>query len=130
VRGASAAIAGAAARRAAHQRLHRGASGNLGLPVAARGHAAPAAGRRSPGAAAGTARTCRRGAALGAARAGRARRLGRPDPRAGARAPGRTDDRPAGTGRNPTTGAEIAIAAANTVKFTAGKAFKEAVNES
>jgi len=38
--------------------------------------------------------------------------------------------REARTGRNPTTGAEIAIAAANTVKFTAGKAFKEAVNES
>ena len=32
------------------------------------------------------------------------------------------------TGRNPTTGAEIAIAAAKTVKFSAGKAFKDAVN--
>ncbi|AMU04629.1 HU family DNA-binding protein [Burkholderia cenocepacia] len=36
--------------------------------------------------------------------------------------------RTARTGRNPTTGAEIAIPAANTVKFTAGKAFKDAVN--
>ena len=34
------------------------------------------------------------------------------------------------TGRNPTTGAEILIAAAKTVKFTAGKAFKDAVNAS
>ena len=34
------------------------------------------------------------------------------------------------TGRNPVTGAEIKIAAAKTVKFTAGKAFKEAVNAS
>jgi DNA-binding protein HU-beta len=32
------------------------------------------------------------------------------------------------TGRNPATGAEIPIAAAKTVKLTAGKAFKEAVN--
>ncbi|MGF6538362.1 HU family DNA-binding protein [Paraburkholderia youngii] len=31
-------------------------------------------------------------------------------------------------GRNPATGAEIQIAAAKTVKFTSGKAFKEAVN--
>ncbi|QLD53946.1 HU family DNA-binding protein, partial [Paraburkholderia fungorum] len=31
-------------------------------------------------------------------------------------------------GRNPSTGEEIRIAAANTVKFTAGKAFKDAVN--
>jgi len=31
-------------------------------------------------------------------------------------------------GRNPSTGAEIQIPAAKTVKFTAGKAFKEAVN--
>ncbi|WP_175964036.1 HU family DNA-binding protein [Burkholderia pyrrocinia] len=38
--------------------------------------------------------------------------------------------RAARTGRNPTTGAEIAIAAANTVKFTAGKSFKDAVNAS
>ncbi|EJO55366.1 HU family DNA-binding protein [Burkholderia multivorans] len=36
--------------------------------------------------------------------------------------------RAARTGRNPTTGAELAIPAANTVKFTAGKAFKDAVN--
>ncbi|WP_080430373.1 HU family DNA-binding protein [Burkholderia ubonensis] len=36
--------------------------------------------------------------------------------------------RAARTGRNPTTGAEIAIAAATTVKFSAGKAFKDAVN--
>lgn len=38
--------------------------------------------------------------------------------------------RAARTGRNPVTGAEIKIAAAKTVKFTAGKAFKEAVNAS
>ncbi|KVK96207.1 HU family DNA-binding protein [Burkholderia ubonensis] len=38
--------------------------------------------------------------------------------------------RAARTGRNPTTGEEIAISEANTVKFTAGKAFKNAVNES
>ncbi|NTY41151.1 HU family DNA-binding protein [Burkholderia diffusa] len=38
--------------------------------------------------------------------------------------------RAARTGRNPTTGAEIAIAASNTVKFTAGKAFKDVVNAS
>jgi len=31
-------------------------------------------------------------------------------------------------GRNPSTGAEIQIPAAKTVKFTAGKAFKDAVN--
>ncbi|MFM0197896.1 HU family DNA-binding protein [Paraburkholderia strydomiana] len=36
--------------------------------------------------------------------------------------------RAARTGRNPATGAEIQIAAAKTVKFTAGKAFKDAVN--
>lgn len=36
--------------------------------------------------------------------------------------------RAARTGRNPATGQEIQIAAAKTVKFTAGKAFKEAVN--
>ena len=36
--------------------------------------------------------------------------------------------RAARTGRNPSTGAEIQIAAARTVKFTAGKAFKDAVN--
>jgi DNA-binding protein HU-beta len=32
------------------------------------------------------------------------------------------------TGRNPSTGVEMTIAAAKTVKFTAGKAFKDAVN--
>ncbi|RQR29533.1 MULTISPECIES: HU family DNA-binding protein [Burkholderia] len=32
------------------------------------------------------------------------------------------------TGRNPATGEAITIAAAKTVKFTAGKAFKDAVN--
>ncbi|MGS1035928.1 HU family DNA-binding protein (plasmid) [Burkholderia glumae] len=31
-------------------------------------------------------------------------------------------------GRNPSTGEEITIAAAKTVKFTVGKAFKDAVN--
>ncbi|MBB5499311.1 HU family DNA-binding protein [Paraburkholderia sp. MM5384-R2] len=36
--------------------------------------------------------------------------------------------RAARTGRNPATGEEIQIAAAKTVKFTAGKAFKDAVN--
>ncbi|WP_321857930.1 HU family DNA-binding protein [Paraburkholderia tropica] len=36
--------------------------------------------------------------------------------------------RAARTGRNPSTGEEIPIAAAKTVKFTAGKAFKDAVN--
>jgi DNA-binding protein HU-beta len=39
-----------------------------------------------------------------------------------------TGARAARTGRNPATGAEIQIAAAKTVKFVAGKAFKEAVN--
>ncbi|WP_018441916.1 HU family DNA-binding protein [Trinickia symbiotica] len=38
--------------------------------------------------------------------------------------------RAARTGRNPATGAEIPIAAAKIVKFTVGKAFKEAVNAS
>jgi DNA-binding protein HU-beta len=33
------------------------------------------------------------------------------------------------TGRNPRTGEEIKIAAAKTVKFSAGKAFKDAVNQ-
>ncbi|WP_207000449.1 HU family DNA-binding protein [Trinickia mobilis] len=33
------------------------------------------------------------------------------------------------TGRNPATGQEITIPAAKTVKFTAGKAFKDAVNQ-
>jgi len=41
-----------------------------------------------------------------------------------------TGARVARVGRNPSTGAEIQIAAAKTVKFTAGKAFKEAVNAS
>jgi DNA-binding protein HU-beta len=36
--------------------------------------------------------------------------------------------RAARMGRNPATGAEIQIPAAKTVKFTAGKAFKDAVN--
>ncbi|RQS45133.1 HU family DNA-binding protein [Burkholderia sp. Bp8986] len=38
--------------------------------------------------------------------------------------------RAARTGRTPTTGAEIAIPTAKTVKFTAGKAFETAVNGS
>jgi DNA-binding protein HU-beta len=37
--------------------------------------------------------------------------------------------RAARVGRNPRTGEEIKIAAARTVKFTAGKAFKETVNK-
>lgn len=37
--------------------------------------------------------------------------------------------RAARVGRNPQTGASIKIAAAKTVKFTAGKAFKDAVNK-
>jgi DNA-binding protein HU-beta len=41
-----------------------------------------------------------------------------------------TGSRAARVGRNPSTGAEIQIAAAKTVKFTAGKAFKDAVNAS
>jgi DNA-binding protein HU-beta len=36
--------------------------------------------------------------------------------------------RAARVGRNPATGAEIQIPAAKTVKFTAGKAFKDALN--
>ena len=32
-------------------------------------------------------------------------------------------------GRNPSTGAEITIAAAKTVKFSAGKSFKDTVNK-
>jgi DNA-binding protein HU-beta len=36
--------------------------------------------------------------------------------------------RAARTGRNPRTGETLQIAAAKTVKFTAGKAFKDAVN--
>ena len=39
-----------------------------------------------------------------------------------------TGARAARIGRNPATGAEIQIPAATTVKFTAGKAFKDAVN--
>ena len=41
-----------------------------------------------------------------------------------------TGQRAARTGRNPSTGAEIQIAAARTVRFTASKAFKDAVNAS
>lgn len=37
--------------------------------------------------------------------------------------------RAARAGRNPRTGEAIKIAAAKTVKFTAGKAFKDAVNK-
>ncbi|VXC80257.1 HU, DNA-binding transcriptional regulator, beta subunit [Burkholderia sp. 8Y] len=37
-------------------------------------------------------------------------------------------ERAARTGRNPSTGEAIEIAAAKTVKFTVGKAFKDAVN--
>jgi|SRR5450830_933443 len=40
-----------------------------------------------------------------------------------------TGKRAARTGRNPQTGEEIKIAAATTVKFSAGKSFKEAVNK-
>ncbi|WP_421380741.1 HU family DNA-binding protein (plasmid) [Paraburkholderia sp. DD10] len=39
-----------------------------------------------------------------------------------------TGARAARAGRNPATGAAIEIPAAKTVKFTAGKAFKDAVN--
>jgi DNA-binding protein HU-beta len=39
-----------------------------------------------------------------------------------------TGARAARVGRNPATGQEIQIAAAKTVKFTAGKAFKDQVN--
>ncbi|MGU7785043.1 HU family DNA-binding protein [Burkholderia sp. PU8-34] len=39
-----------------------------------------------------------------------------------------TGSRAARTGRNPATGEEMQIRAAKTVKFTAGKAFKDAVN--
>ncbi|WP_027803160.1 HU family DNA-binding protein [Paraburkholderia dilworthii] len=41
-----------------------------------------------------------------------------------------TGARAARAGRNPATGAEIQIPAAKTVKFTAGKALKDAVNAS
>ncbi|WP_327333399.1 HU family DNA-binding protein [Streptomyces anulatus] len=37
-------------------------------------------------------------------------------------------DRPARSGTNPKTGEPIEIAAARTVKFTAGKEFRDAVN--
>ncbi|MGA7815100.1 HU family DNA-binding protein [Caballeronia sp.] len=40
-----------------------------------------------------------------------------------------TGARAARTGRNPKTGESIQIAAAKTVKFTAGKAFKDLVNK-
>ena len=40
-----------------------------------------------------------------------------------------TGQRAVRTGRNPQTGAAIEIAAAKTVKFTAGKGFKDAVNQ-
>ncbi|MCG7400401.1 HU family DNA-binding protein [Caballeronia zhejiangensis] len=40
-----------------------------------------------------------------------------------------TGERAARTGRNPQTGETIKIAAAKTVKFTAGKDFKDAVNQ-
>jgi len=40
-----------------------------------------------------------------------------------------TGSRAARVGRNPSTGEEIQIAASKTVKFTAGKGFKEAVNK-
>ncbi len=38
-------------------------------------------------------------------------------------------ERAARTGRNPQTGETLEIAAAKTVKFTAGKRFKDAVNQ-
>ncbi|WP_321969289.1 HU family DNA-binding protein [Paraburkholderia tropica] len=41
-----------------------------------------------------------------------------------------TGARAARMGRNPSTGTEMQIAAAKTVRFTAGKAFKDAVNAS
>jgi DNA-binding protein HU-beta len=40
-----------------------------------------------------------------------------------------TGERAARTGRNPQTGETIEMAAAKTVKFTAGKGFKDAVNQ-
>jgi DNA-binding protein HU-beta len=40
-----------------------------------------------------------------------------------------TGERAARNGRNPQTGEAIDIAAAKTVKFTAGKGFKDAVNQ-
>lgn len=41
----------------------------------------------------------------------------------------KTTRRKATTGRNPRTGAAIAIAASNRVKFTAGKELKQSVNK-
>ncbi|SNS62090.1 HU family DNA-binding protein [Noviherbaspirillum humi] len=38
-------------------------------------------------------------------------------------------ERSARTGRNPRTGEEITIAAAKTVKFSAGQSFKDAINK-
>ena len=38
-------------------------------------------------------------------------------------------ERAARTGRNPQSGEPVEIAAAKTVKFTAGKAFKDALNQ-
>ena len=38
-------------------------------------------------------------------------------------------DKPQRPGRNPKTGEALKIAASTTVKFTAGKAFKDAVNQ-
>lgn len=40
-----------------------------------------------------------------------------------------TGDWVARVGRNPATGAEIQIPAAKTVKFTAGRAFKDVVSD-
>jgi DNA-binding protein HU-beta len=40
-----------------------------------------------------------------------------------------TGSRAARVGRNPSTGEAIQIAASKTIKFTAGKSFKEAVNK-
>lgn len=40
-----------------------------------------------------------------------------------------TGSRAARTGRNPKTGEALEIAASTTVKFTAGKAFKDALNK-
>jgi len=41
----------------------------------------------------------------------------------------KSDKRAARTGRNPATGAEIKIPASKTVKFVAGKVFKDSVNK-
>nr|WP_284503627.1 MULTISPECIES: HU family DNA-binding protein [unclassified Caballeronia] len=40
-----------------------------------------------------------------------------------------TGERAARTGRNPKTGEVIEVAAAKTIKFAAGKGFKDAVNQ-